>query len=171
MRRLAAASIAIASLIASLLAADPTIEDCFRTKIANARAAAGVHQLKPNTILTSLARAHSDEMASQDTIYHNDDLPQQAPSFTYLGENVGMGPSCDLLHEAFMSSPGHRANIEDSDYTRLGVGVTVEPNENSTSGVTIYVTQVFGSTPVDKQPAVKPPAKQQTPNPACTCPG
>src|SRR5207249_6003284 len=52
------------------------------------------------------------------------------------GENVGMGPSCSSIQDAFMSSPGHKANILDRDYNQVGVGVSVKDG-------TIYVTVDF----------------------------
>ena len=38
----------------------------------------------------------------------------------WVGENVGFGPSVRSVHTALMASQGHRANILDQKYTRLG---------------------------------------------------
>jgi hypothetical protein len=71
-----------------------------------------------------------------------------------------MGPSCRSIHDAFMSSPGHRANIVDRDYNEGGVGVAYDEEG------TIYVTEVFAgraSTTVRRAPA---PRIQKSPRAA-----
>jgi hypothetical protein len=45
------------------------------------------------------------------------------PAWSSAGENVGHGGTVQSLHDAFMNSPGHFANIV-GDYNRLGVGVS-----------------------------------------------
>ena len=45
-----------------------------------------------------------------------------------VGENVGEGPTVTDIHNAFMNSPEHKANILDHDFTQVGVGVSVDKN-------------------------------------------
>jgi hypothetical protein len=52
-----------------------------------------------------------------------------------MGENVGRGQSPSSLHQAFMDSPGHKANIL-GDYNYVGVGT------GSKDGY-LYVTVIF----------------------------
>ena len=40
-----------------------------------------------------------------------------------VAENVGVGYSVQALHDAFMGSTGHRANILNASYNRVGIGV------------------------------------------------
>lgn len=60
------------------------------------------------------------------------------------GENVAAGQvTPEAVMEAWMNSPGHRANILNGAYTKLGVGhraIAVDPGK-VTYGV--YWTQVF----------------------------
>jgi len=47
-----------------------------------------------------------------------------APSnWQSLGENVGVGPTCAKIAQAFMNSPEHRRNILDPSYASVGLGV------------------------------------------------
>lgn len=117
-------------------------EGCFTSKINGARAASGIPGLTSRSDLVSIARRHSARMASSGTIYHNGNLPNEAPSdWQSLGENVGMGPSCDEIHTAFMNSASHRKNILDRDFNYVGVGVVIADDG------TVYVTQVFMQAP------------------------
>lgn len=113
-------------------------EGCFTSKVNGARAANGKPALSTRSDLVSIARRHSSRMASQGTIFHNGNLANEAPDdWKTLGENVGMGPSCDDIHTAFMNSASHRKNILDGAFNYIGVGVVIAGDG------TIYVTQVF----------------------------
>ena len=131
---LAAGILALAAPAANALSSN---ESCFFNAINAERTAVGRPKLTLMGDLTSNARAHSARMAEDGTIYHNSQLANQiGGNWTALGENVGMGPTCDSIHDAFMASPGHKANILDTDYNQGGVGVVVKDG-------TIYVTEVF----------------------------
>jgi uncharacterized protein YkwD len=94
-------------------------------RINKARKAAHRRDLKYSAALSSIARAHSALMASKMTIFHTSNLAGAFSRFKWTlgGENVGMGPSMDALHTAFMNSPEHRANNLEKRYHRFGVGV------------------------------------------------
>lgn len=87
--------------------------------------------------LSDVARDHSRRMKGAGTIFHST-LSKTVGSFAWrvAGENVGVGPSIESLHTAFMNSPGHRANVLYRDYDRVGVGVV-------RAGDTIYITILF----------------------------
>ena len=113
-------------------------ESCFTSKINAARSAAGRAPLATRSDLVTIARRHSARMAASGTIFHNSNLANEAPSdWQSLGENVGMGPTCDDIHTAFMNSTHHRENILDPSFNYVGVGVVIA------SDGTIYVTEVF----------------------------
>jgi len=46
---------------------------------------------------------------------------QFSPRWRQVGENVGVGYSVESLHETFMRSPAHRANVL-GDFTHVGIG-------------------------------------------------
>lgn len=64
-------------------------------------------------------------------------LDEQDVSYVTAGENIAYGyPTPADVMEGWMNSPGHRANILDSDYTKIGVGYVVIDG-------TPYWTQMF----------------------------
>jgi len=135
-------------------------ESCFVSAINSARGSAGVGSLSVNGALVTMARTWSATMAAAGHIYHNPSLTTLAPSnWLNLGENVGVGPTCEALVQAFMNSPEHRANILDPAFSTVGVGVV------DTADGTIYVTEDFmgtGSTAPAPAPAATTPAPQPT---------
>lgn len=136
-----------------------SVESCFYRAINRERARVGRSSLALKGDLTDIARRHSRRMAADGTIYHNNNLGNEIPGRWYAaGENVGMGPDCESIHNAFMGSPGHRANIVDRDYNQVGVGVAMGDDG------TVYVTEDFAgrrSSTVVRRAAPKRPAARR----------
>ncbi len=161
-------------LVGTILASTPpafalsSAEACFFNSLNFERSARGRPKLALKSDLTSVARRHSARMADDGTIYHNKNLSNEVDgNWSALGENVGMGPTCKAIHDAFMASPGHKANILDTDYNQAGIGVEIKDD-------TIYVTEVFAgrrARSVDPKPrpkvtvVPKPPAPKPAPRP------
>lgn len=159
---LAIGLLAVTTSLFSMNGTDSPDEACFRTKINAERSSRNIPVLENSEPMNVIASVHSEEMAAAQTIYHNENLPNEegVRPFAAVGENVGMGSSCQIIHDAFMASPGHKANILDRDYNELGVGVEERDG-------TLFVTEIFrdpAPTPAKKPPAVKP-------DPKCTCLG
>jgi hypothetical protein len=102
-----------------------------------ARESVGLRPYVVASDLTSVARQHSAEMSSKQSLYHNPNLTTDVKNWQAVGENVGEGPTVSDIHNAFMNSPEHKANILDHDFTQVGVGVSVDNN-----GI-IWVTEDF----------------------------
>lgn len=132
-------SIASVAAIATPAGADTVgDEQAFIAKLNGLRASQGLPALQVNGQLTDIARGWSAQMAAAGSISHNPALASQAPSnWTRLGENVGVGPDVDGLHNAFVNSPAHYHNMVDGQFNQVGVGVV-----RSADG-TIYVTVDF----------------------------
>jgi uncharacterized protein YkwD len=124
-----------------------------------ARANAALAAYAVSYDLVSLARRHSQEMASRHTIYHNSRLTSDVCCWRAVGENVGMGPDVDSIHRAFMSSADHRSNILDRDFTQIGVGTAHDENGR------LYVTEVFRQ-PYSAPPPPPPPVVRRPRRPA-----
>jgi len=61
----------------------------------------------------------------------------------FYGENISYGRATpEAAVAGWMNSPGHRANILDTDFTHLGVGLTQRP-EGSSARFMIYTVQNF----------------------------
>lgn len=146
MTRVAARSLRVlllaALLLTMLVAASPaahastTAEQSFVERVNAERASRGLHKLAMRTDLRSVARSHSQTMASQNRLHHNPSLSTDVSNWQRLAENVGRGSSVTSLHSALMNSAGHRANILDARVTEIGVGVVVRDGR-------MWVTQVF----------------------------
>jgi uncharacterized protein YkwD len=91
----------------------------------------GLPTLKPDEALTTAARAHAQRMAEQGTISHQlagepnllTRTKAAGAHFSWLSENVDEGPNATAIHQSFMKSPQHRANILDTDMDSAGIGV------------------------------------------------
>src|SRR5437763_3929637 len=115
--------------IGSASAADATEESCFVSAINAARSSAGVAPLGTNGDLLQVARVWSATMAAAGDISHNPNVANLAPpAWSSLGENVGFGPTCDSVIQAFMNSPEHLKNVLDPSYSSMGVGVVDGPD-------------------------------------------
>jgi hypothetical protein len=137
MLALTAGATAAAFSPASAFASTYDFEAQFVAKMNAARQSSGLAPYSVASDLVSIARNHSAQMASQQSLYHNPSLTSQVQNWQAVGENVGEGPSVSDIHTAFMNSPEHRANILDHDFTQVGVGVAVDKN-----GI-IWVTEDF----------------------------
>ncbi|MEA2592626.1 MAG: hypothetical protein QOD62_2457, partial [Actinomycetota bacterium] len=159
-------AVALQSIIPAS-AANAGAESCFVSAINAARSSAGVAPVGANGDLLGVARVWSGTMASAGHIFHNPAIADLAPSnWESLGENVGVGPTCAKIAQAFMNSPEHRRNILDPSYSSVGLGVVDAP------GGVMYVTEDFMGTggapahvaPVKAAPA-PPPARPPRPPP------
>jgi uncharacterized protein YkwD len=50
-------------------------------------------------------------------------LPTRSRHFSWIAENAAEGPNPSAIHQSFMKSPQHRANILDPDMDTAGIGV------------------------------------------------
>ncbi|WOI62242.1 CAP domain-containing protein [Streptomyces fradiae] len=99
------------------------------------RAKAGCSPVRASTDLGDLARAFSQDMAARDFFSHTDpdgdgpwERAAQAGVDGLGGENIARGQAdAAAVMESWMNSQGHRDNILNCDFTRLGVGVHIAP--------------------------------------------
>ncbi|MEU3450647.1 CAP domain-containing protein [Streptomyces thermolilacinus] len=97
------------------------------------RAKAGCAPVRASTALGDLARAFSQDMAARDFFSHTDpngdgpwERAAQAGVEGLGGENIARGQAdAAAVMESWMNSEGHRANILNCDFKRLGVGVHI----------------------------------------------
>jgi uncharacterized protein YkwD len=118
--------------------ADTGTEAEFLSMINETRAANGRAALEIDDALRSHARIHTDDMVEAGEIYHSSEAELTTAAGTGwsgIAENVGKGGSPTSLHDAFMASPAHKANIL-GDYNYVGIGI-------DNSGGHVYVTVVF----------------------------
>jgi len=96
-----------------------------------ARAQAGVGRLQWDQALAEAAMQHCQLMAAEGAISHRyqgePDLSARTAaagaSFNVIEENVATGPSGAGIHDEWMHSPGHRANLLSPSVNRVGIAV------------------------------------------------
>jgi uncharacterized protein YkwD len=83
------------------------------------RAYYGLHSLSSNGGLNATAQSCAERMASADSMTHS----PYPGGWRAWGENIaeGFGSSVSVFN-AWMASPGHRANILSTNYTQMGIG-------------------------------------------------
>ncbi len=145
-----AAVAVMTTMAAPVAASSPDLEDGMRVLINAERAANGLDPLSGYYDLVDDARSHSITMKDEAFLHHNPDLGSVTTGWYALGENVGVGPDIYSLHDAFMASPGHAANVL-GDYNYIGIGVEED-------GSRIWVTVVFmrGPAGLGEDPIVLP---------------
>lgn len=115
------------------------------TLLNNDRAKYGLPALKANSQLTRLAENYAKDMIARGFFAHNnpegqtpfDRMRAAGISYRTAGENLAINTSVAAAENAFMNSAGHRANILNSGYTDVGIGVV----QNSRGQ--LYVVQEF----------------------------
>ncbi|HVB65380.1 MAG TPA: CvpA family protein [Nitrolancea sp.] len=121
--------------VTSGLRESPSDEQKMLQELNDSRAAHGLAPLKDDPQLRAVAAAHSSEMLQLGYFSHTSPLHgtptdrAQAAGipFTALGENIAYAPTVDVAERGLMRSPGHRANILSTEFTRVGIGVVVTP--------------------------------------------
>ena len=93
------------------------------------RAANGLRPLRTGTALTRAARAHSVDMVRRNYFDHGafvQRLRRFGVRMPYIGENLAYGAegvSAQAVVQMWMASPGHRRNLLDRGFQRVGVGL------------------------------------------------
>jgi len=95
------------------------------------RSANNLPELKWDDALFKAARQHALLMLDQDDFDHRlpgepaleERLTNAGARFTYIAENIAMGKDSATIHNGWMHSPGHRANILSPRATAVGIAV------------------------------------------------
>jgi uncharacterized protein YkwD len=115
--------------------------------INSARASAGTSPVRACPSLRRAAQAHAHDLAVSGVLSHagtDGSTPgSRARSAGYrvdgIGENVAVGyPGVVQVMEAWLASPGHRANLLHGAYRHVGVATTASADGQ------VYWVQVFG---------------------------
>jgi len=121
-------------------------EEEFIARVNEERTSRGLNALILDPLLVRVARAHSREMCDKDYFDHHSPTPglrspmdrvlkslkdagNGNPDYLLVGENIYY---CSVFndtynvaygHQALMDSPGHRANILEPRFTKIGLGI------------------------------------------------
>jgi uncharacterized protein YkwD len=110
---------------------DPENEQGMLDLVNQERTSRGLVALEMDDSLKQVARAHADDMFRRGYFAHN--TPEGVDPFQRMnaagivfglaGENLALAPSLQIAHEGLMNSPGHRANILNEGFRKVGIGV------------------------------------------------
>jgi uncharacterized protein YkwD len=133
------------------------------------RAAAGLEPIAAVAQLNAAAQKHSEWMASGRRLDHTgsggsspwDRMKAEGWTEYPMGENIAYNPFnqqkpiagayvpqaiVEGMHQGWMNSSGHRANILNDEYTVLGIGDAIGGHPSSPNHSTSYATQNFAGT-------------------------
>jgi len=113
------------------LAPDPAAEQQMFDLVNEERTNAGLKPLVWDDRLLPVARQHSEEMFKLKYFSHQspvsgspfDRLKAANVTYAKAGENLAYAQSVTIAHRGLMDSPAHRANILDTTFTRVAIGV------------------------------------------------
>jgi uncharacterized protein YkwD len=122
------------------------------------REAQGLGDLQMDPLLCAVARSHSQDMSQRNYFDHMAPGPGPVspmdrylsalgfrPDYAFLGENIYFRSETDSTtvsaaeaNTAFMHSDGHRANILQPKFTKMGIGFYRDPQTGA-----FWVTEMF----------------------------
>jgi uncharacterized protein YkwD len=111
------------------------------------RANQGLPALRLDPVLTQASALHARKMADHATISHQfanePELAERGSNagvhFSLIAENVGEAPTSVIIHNLWMHSPGHRANLLDPNVNTIGIAIVSRDHQ-------LYAVEDFAST-------------------------
>ncbi|HVE62831.1 MAG TPA: CAP domain-containing protein [Mycobacteriales bacterium] len=140
--RVASLFLVVIAVLTSVLALAPAAhagpgEGDFFHRTNSSRSTSALRGLVSKADLVTVARRHAQRMATEKRLFHNPNLGREVTGWRVVGENVGMGATPAPIHQAFMNSSSHRANILHRGYTEVGMGTATDSNGR------LYIVQVY----------------------------
>ena len=143
-RRSVGAVVAIVLLALAAAGCMPSDARTFLDRTNALRSSLGIRQLKEHDTLTNKAEDWARHMAATGKLEHSTITADLGGlRWRSLGENVGYhSPTSNTLktiHDMFVASASHRANLLNSGVTHMGVGVAKDSRGR------IWVAEVFAA--------------------------
>ena len=109
----------------------PDLEAQMLELVNQERVSRGLKPLEEDAELKEVARKHSADMFARGYFSHYtpedkspfDRMKEANINFTTAGENLALAPTLPIAHNGLMNSPGHRANILNPQFGRVGIGI------------------------------------------------
>lgn len=94
------------------------------------RQSRGIRSLEWDEKMAEVGRRHCEDMFRRGYFSHNtpegltpfDRMQNAGITFNFAGENLALAPNVELAHKGLMQSKGHRENILEANFGKLGVG-------------------------------------------------
>lgn len=126
----------------------------------------GLTPLKENVILSEAASQKGQDMLTQDYFSHKspegfyawDILKKLGYAYKSAGENLAIGYlDSEEVHQAWLASPSHRANILNPQFQEIGLAVA----KGEFEGNNVYVVvQIFGTPKAITTKEIQPPKNE-----------
>ncbi|MCX6791565.1 MAG: CvpA family protein [Candidatus Gottesmanbacteria bacterium] len=115
----------------SELTVDTSDEEKMVSLVNQERVKARIEPVRVDRAMTAVAQAHARDMFLRHYFSHvnpeglsaADRLEKAGVFFNVAGENIAYAPDLATAHEGLMNSPGHKANILDPSFHRIGIGI------------------------------------------------
>ncbi len=109
----------------------PLLEAKMLELVNKERTSRGLKPLQADPEMVFVARAHSKDMFARGYFAHFspegtdpfDRMDAAGVKYRAAGENLALAQTVEMAHTNLMNSPGHKANILNPAYGRLGIGV------------------------------------------------
>jgi uncharacterized protein YkwD len=108
-----------------------------RDRVNQTRQNNGLRALAMHTQFADRAQAWAIHLRNCQCLEHRNGPYGASAGWCSAAENVGRGYSLAQIHQAFLGSPPHRANIFTGRMTHIGTGVATDANGE------IFVVQAF----------------------------
>jgi uncharacterized protein YkwD/uncharacterized membrane protein required for colicin V production len=113
------------------LTVDEASEQGMLNLVNEGRKKMGIKELAWEPKLAVVARAHATDMWERSYFGHvspegedvGNRLDKAGIRYQTAGENLALAPTLTTAHNGLMNSEGHRANILDADFNKIGIGV------------------------------------------------
>jgi len=111
--------------------AKPALEQEMLAMVNKEREKHGLRALEADTQLREVAREHSRDMFARSYFSHvspdghtpYDRAVKFNVRFMTIGENLALAQTLPIAHDGLMKSPGHRANILQPAFRKVGIGI------------------------------------------------
>ena len=113
------------------LSIDPSSEQAMLNMVNEERKKMGIKTLTFDSSLQAVARNHATDMFKRGYFSHNspegttpfDRMKNADITYETAGENLALTPNVEIAHTGLMNSPGHKANILNVEFGKVGIGV------------------------------------------------
>jgi len=110
---------------------DEEAEKAMFLKVNEERRKLAIPELTWDSGIVFVARAHAKDMWERSYFSHyspegedvGDRLEKDNIKYTFAGENLALAPTTTTAHTGLMNSEGHRENILEPKFTKIGIGV------------------------------------------------
>jgi uncharacterized protein YkwD len=114
---------------------DPAAEAAMLALVNDERTKRGLKPLRMDERLREVARRHSRDMLRRGYFGHLspegvspfERMTEGGVRYLAAGENLALAPTVEIAHAGLMQSPGHRANILQPHFRRIGIGALAAP--------------------------------------------